>query len=412
MHIAVISYHSSPLDEPGSGDAGGMTVYVRNLADALAARGVTTDVFTRAQASGHSPVTFSPGVRVIPIEAGPPAPLPKGQLQVHIDEFVSGIRAFALSQRISYDLIHSHYWQSGLAGSALGRAWGVPLVHSHHTLGRVKNRFLAPGDAPEPIRRLDGEDKVIAAADVLVASTDDELEHLSSLYGASHDRLKTLHPGVDHSAFRPLDRHEARRELGLGPGAIMLFVGRLQRLKGAELALRATEELIPALDREVSLLLVGGASGPTGEQEVARLQQLARDLGIEDRVSFVGPQPHHRLPLYYNASDVVTVCSHSESFGLAALEAHACGIPVVGTPVGGLSHIVRDASSGYLVADRDPSVFAGRLKTLLSDADLHARFSAQAVGAAAAFSWDRAASDFIELYECLVREDSPEVCTC
>lgn len=412
MHVAVISYHSSPLDEPGSGDAGGMTVYVRNLADALAARGVTTDVFTRAQAPGRSPVTVSPGVRVVPIEAGPAAPLPKELLQGHIEDFVSGIRAFSLTQRISYDLIHSHYWQSGLVGTALGRAWGVPLVHSHHTLGRVKNRYLAPGDAPEPSRRLEGEDRVIAAADVLVASTDDELDHLSCLYGASHDRLKTLHPGVDHSVFRPLDRVLARRELGLKDGAIMLFVGRLQRLKGADLALRALEELVPALDRDVSLLLVGGASGPAGDDEVRRLRQLSRDLGIEESVTFVGPQPHHRLPLYYNASDVVTVCSYSESFGLAALEAHACGIPVVGTPVGGLSHIVRDGRSGYLVAERDAAVFAGRLKTLLSDSDLHSRFAAEAIDAAGRFSWERAASDFIELYECLVREDSPEACTC
>lgn len=412
MHLAVISFHSSPLDEPGSGDAGGMTVYVRNLADALAARGVTTDVFTRAQAPGRGPVTVSPGVRVVPVEAGPTEPVPKEQLQAHLAEFVGGIRAFALSQRLSYDLIHSHYWQSGLAGTALGRAWRVPLVHSHHTLGRVKNRFLAPGDRPEPALRLTGEDEVIAAADVLIASTIDELQHLSCLYRASHDRLKILHPGVDHSVFRPGDREAARAALGLGDAAVMLFVGRLQPLKGADLALRALEELVPALDREVSLLLVGGASGPGGEGEVARLGELARTLGVEDRVSFLGPQPHHRLPLYYNASDVVTVCSHSESFGLAALEAHACGIPVVGTPVGGLSHIVRDRSSGYLVADRDPAVFAARLKTLLSDQELHERFSKEAIDAASGFSWERAANEFLELYECLVREDSPEACTC
>lgn len=412
MHLAVLSFHSSPLDEPGSGDAGGMTVYVRSLADALAARGVTTDLFTRAQDARTTPITVSSGVRVVPIEAGPRAPVPKEELQPYLGDFVAGIRAFALSQRLSYDLVHSHYWQSGLAGTALAEAWGVPLVHSHHTLGRVKNRFLAPGDRPEPDHRLDGEDEVIAAADVLIASTDDELRQLTSLYGAAHDRLKTLHPGVDHRIFTPHDRVRARRELGLGDGAVMLFVGRLQPLKGAELALRALEELRPALDRDLSLILVGGASGPTGDTEIERLKQLARDLGVSNDVSFVGPQPHHRLPLFYSASDVVTVCSHSESFGLAALEAHACGIPVVGTPVGGLSHIVRDGRSGFLVAERDPSVFAARLKTLLSDDVLHSRFSAEALDAASAFSWDRAAVDFLELYECLVRADSPEVCTC
>ena len=412
MHVAVISYHSSPLQEPGSGDAGGMTVYVRSLAEALAARGVTTDVFTRAEASDRIPVTVSPGVRVVPIAAGPVAPVPKEDLQPHIKDFVSGIRAFAQTQRLSYDLVHSHYWQSGVAGTALSRVWGVPLVHSHHTLGRVKNHFLAPGDRPEPDLRLAGEDQVIAAADVLVASTDDELGYLSCLYGASHDRLKTLHPGVDHERFRPLDAAAARRELGLGPGAVMLFVGRLQPLKGADLALRALEELLPALDGKVSLVLVGGASGQGGAAEVDRLTALAESLGVSDRVSFVGPQPHHRLPLFYNASDVVTVCSHSESFGLAALEAHACGVPVVASPVGGLSHIVRDGRSGFLVARRDPAIFAARLKTLLSDRDLHARFSAEAIDAASGFSWSRTASEFVELYQCLVREDSPEVCTC
>lgn len=412
MRVAVVSYHSSPVEEPGSGDAGGMTVYVRRLAEALSRQGVTTDVFTRSTDGRRMPTILSPGVRVIPIEAGPQAPLPKEELQAHIDEFAAGIRAFATTQRISYDLIHSHYWQSGLAGAALSQAWSVPLVHSHHTLGRVKNRFLAPGDLPEPALRLAGEDDVIEAADVLIASADDELEQLSCLYGAPHDNLKTLHPGVDHDVFRPLDPREARRELGLGEGAVMLFVGRIQRLKGVDLAIRALAELVPALDEDVRLMIVGGASGPDGEAEIERLRALATSLEVHDHVEFAGPQPHHRLPLFYSAADVVTVCSHSESFGFAALEAHACGAPVVGTPVGGLSHIVRDGRSGYLIDSRDPSVFAARLKTVLSDPDLRSEFSERAIMSAAAFSWDVTAAEFLELYECLVREPSPEICTC
>ncbi len=412
MHAAVISFHSSPLDEPGSGDAGGMTIYVRRLAEALARRGLTTDVFTRAQGQLQRPVGISPGVRVVPITAGPDGPVPKEQLLGHLDDFVAGIRAFALSQRISYDLVHSHYWQSGLAATRLVQAWNVPLVHSHHTLGRVKNRFLAPGDHPESVLRLDGEDEVIDAADVLIASTDDELEQLACLYGASHDHLKTLHPGVDHHVFRPLDRAAARREVGVGDEAVMLFVGRIQPLKGIDLAIRALEQIVPALDREALLLVVGGASGRGGGDEIERLRRLAADLEVSDRVRFVGPQPHTRLPVFYSAADVVAVCSHSESFGFAALEAHACGAPVVGTAVGGLSHIVRDGRSGFLVPTRDPATFAAGLKTLLSDDDLRADFSRQALESASAFSWDRSASKFLELYECLVREDFPEICTC
>lgn len=412
MRVAVVSYHSSPIDEPGSGDAGGMTVYVRRLAAALADRGVMTDVFTRATGSGLGPVELSPGVRVVPVPAGPPVHLPKERLHDHLGEFVAGIRAFATAHRLSYDLVHSHYWQSGLAGAELQAAWGVPLVHSHHTLGKVKNRFLAPGDRPEPELRLAGEGEIISSADVLIASTDQEMEQLACLYGAPHDRLKTLPPGVDHRVFRPLDKSASRAELGLGEEAVMLFVGRIQRLKGIDLAISALDQLVPALDREAVLLVVGGASGADGDREIERLRALARSYEIEDRVRFVGPQPHDRLPLYYSACDVVTVCSHSESFGFAALEAHACGAPVVGTPVGGLSHVVRDGVSGFLVDGRDPAIFAARLKTVLADHDLQDAFAREAVRSAAAFSWDRSAESFLELYECLVFGEAPEVCTC
>lgn len=411
--IAVVAYHSSPLVEPGSGDSGGMTIYVRALADALSRLGVHTDVFTRANSPAREIVELSRGVRVISIPAGPPTSLPKPELRHHIDEFVAGVRTFALGQRISYDLVHSHYWQSGLAGKQLAGTWGVPLVHSHHTLGKVKNRFLAPGDAAEPQTRLEGEAEVIDSADVLIASTDEEWSQLTCLYGASHDRLKTLHPGVDHAVFRPGDGAEARARLGLLQNqAVMLYAGRIQRLKGLELAIRATEQLTSALDRELVLLLVGGASGPGGEDEMARLEDLAEDLGIAANVRFVGARPHHHLPVFYRASDVVVMCSHSESFGLAALEAHACGTPVVGTAVGGLSYIVRDGESGFLVDTRDPAEFAGRLKTVLSDDDLRASFDGAAARSSMSFSWDKTARSMLELYECLIEESFPEACVC
>jgi D-inositol-3-phosphate glycosyltransferase len=412
MNLAVLSFHSSPVEEPGVGDAGGMTVYVRRLAEALSAQGVATDVFTRATSDDRTPVVLSPGVRVVPISAGPSRPLPKEEIRSHLTEFALGIRAFSLAQRISYDLIHSHYWQSGLAATSLVDAWRVPLVHSAHTLGRVKNLFLAPGDSPEPEVRLLGEDRVIRAADVLVASTDGEVEQLTRLYRAPHDRVKTFHPGVDHSIFRPLDRAAARTRLGYGDEAVLLYVGRIQPLKGIDLAIQALEELVPVLERDVRLVVVGGASGSQGQREVTRLKRLASDLQIAEKVDFVGPHAHSALPTFYNAADVVTVCSHSESFGFAALEAHACGIPVVGTAVGGLSHVVRDGRSGFLVDSRDPSVFAARLKTLLSDQELQRSFSNEALRSSAKFSWDDVASAFLELYECLLRERSPEACVC
>lgn len=411
--IAVVAYHSSPLNEPGSGDAGGMTVYVRALARSLSERGFRTDIFTRATNDCPPVVEISPGVRVISIAAGPPGFVDKETQLGFLDDFVTGVAAFATAQRVRYDIVHSHYWQSGLAAKALAGRWHVPVVHSHHTLGKVKNRSLAPGDTPEPLIRLSGEAEVIAAADVLVASTEEECGQIAGLYGAPADRIKRLHPGVDHATFSPGDRAAARAELGLGSeDSVLLFVGRIQKLKGIDLAIRAMDQLLPALDRPTHLLIVGGASGREGGAEIDRLRDLAEELDVSSSIRFTGPQPHSRLAKYYRASDVLLVCSFSESFGLTALEAHACGTPVVGTPVGGLSHIVADGASGFLVESRDPAEFAARLKTLLADPDLQEDFSRCAHARSTAYSWESTADEFVELYECLLREDFPEVCTC
>ena len=411
--VAVIAYHSSPLAEPGSGDAGGMSIYVRGLAEAVARQGLRTDIFTRRADEGPSVVSVSEGVRVIAIDAGPSEPLEKEAQLAYVSDFVTGVRAFATAQRVRYDLVHSHYWQSGLAAKRLSTHWDVPLVHSNHTLGKVKNSFLAPGDTPEGERRLAGEAEVIEASDVLVASTDEELQQLASLYGASRDRLKTVYPGVDHGTFFPTgSRGTARAELGLTDEATLLYVGRIQPLKGLELAIRSLEELSGAIEREVILLVVGGASGRSGNEELKRLDELATSLGVADQVRFLGPRPHASLPYLYSAADVVVVCSHVESFGLAALEAQACGVPIVATAVGGLSHIVADGVTGYLVHERDPSVFAGHLKTLLTDDGLRHRFGAAALARSSSFDWDRSAAEFLELYECLAALEPPELCTC
>ncbi len=411
--VAVIAYHSSPLGDPGSGDAGGMTIYVKGLAAALARKGLRTDIFTRRDRPSPRTVEVTDGVRVISIDAGPPRSIPKSEQPAHLDEFTAGVRAFGTANRVRYDLVHSHYWQSGLAAERLSAAWSVPLVHSNHTLAKVKNQFLAPGEPPESELRVAGEARVIAASDVLVASTDSELEQLACLYGAPHDRLKTVYPGVDHALFRPpSDRDGARRALGLSDEATLLYAGRIQPLKGVDLAIRAIEELSGAVERDVVLLVVGGPSGPYGDIEIERLKDLARALGVDDKVRFLGPRRHESLPAIYGAADAVVVCSHTESFGFAALEAHASGVPVVATAVGGLSHIVGDGTTGFLIDERDPSVFAARLKTLLADDVLRSDFGAAAMTRAASFTWDLSASEYLELYECLAVATDPELCTC
>jgi D-inositol-3-phosphate glycosyltransferase len=412
MRVAVLAYHSSPLIEPGSGDAGGMTVYVREVARVMAKLGIRTDVFTRSISGRLEATDIFPTVRVVAIPAGPSGDVPKSDLTSYVSDFVEGVAGFAASEGLDYELIHSHYWQSGIVGKQLAERWDVPLVHSNHTLARVKNRHLPPGETPEPRARLDGEADVISVADTLIASTDEEWSDLACLYRASHDRIKRVYPGVDHSLFSPGSKSAARAELGLGDEAVLACVGRVQPLKGLDLALRAVEQLVPVLDRPVKLLVVGGASGPSGENEAKRLDALAADLGIQDAIRFEGPQPHDLTPTYYRAADALLVCSFSESFGLSALEAQACGTPVVGTDVGGLRHIVGDDLGGFLVETREPSELAGRLKTLLSDADLHRRSSAAATASSARFTWDRTARELGDLYECLITETLPELCTC
>ncbi|MEA2487439.1 MAG: D-inositol-3-phosphate glycosyltransferase [Actinomycetota bacterium] len=409
---ALIAYHSSPLTEPGSGDAGGMTVYIRSLADALLKRDIRTDIFTRAADDVPQVTHLAPGIRVVSIEAGPRSDIEKEQRIQYLDRFIEGVRSFGASEQIAYDFVHSHYWQSGVAGMTLAEGWEVPLIHSNHTLARVKNGYLAPGDRPEPALRIRAESSVIDSADALIASSEEEWRHLSCLYGASHDRIQTIQPGVDHRVFCPGDATEARHELGLGDEAVLLAVGRIQPLKGMELALRAVEQLVPVLDREVVLIVVGGPSGRDGDLELARLRTLASELGIADNVRFVGTRRHDDLPIFYRAADALVICSHTESFGLTALEAHACGTPVVATSVGGLREVVVDDRSGFLVEERDATEFATRLKTLLSDGALRTEFSSAAVDAAAGFSWDSAADQFADLYECLVEVGVSEACIC
>lgn len=405
--------HSNPLAEPGEGDAGGMTVYVRQMANSLAQRGIAVDIFTRRD-SGATPdqVQLRPGVRVIQVPAGDPS-LPKERLPAHLPEFTANLLAIVRRLNVEYDIVHSHYWLSGKVASIVSRRWGVPFVHTFHTLGLEKNRSRAPGDRPEPEGRLAGESRVIADACAIVASTPEERHSLVELYAAHPERIHLIPPGVDHAVFRPGDRELAKSELGFSGKKVMLFVGRLQPLKAADVAIQALWHLIDwgRLSRdEIRLVIVGGASGQSGPGELRRLRELVDRLNVGDAVEFVPAQPHTALPTYYQAADVCLVPSYTESFGLVALEAQASGVPVVASSVGGLHSIVRHGQTGFLVKVGAAESFAERAYRVLCDPALAANMGRLAVCSSGDFAWDRSASELHELYAAGVRSSdcSPE----
>jgi D-inositol-3-phosphate glycosyltransferase len=390
--VAVLSLHTSPLDQPGTGDSGGMSVYVRALSERLADRGVALDVFTRCSGRGVPQVEeVSPLVRVIQVQAGPCAPVGKEDLPTLLPEFAGGVLGAGEG---GYDLIHAHYWLSGSAGRVVKRAWDVPLVASFHTLGKVKN--LAHLDQPEPPPRLGGEHGVVREADLILAPTPAEAAHLVHLYGARPERIRVVPPGVDPERFRPRPARDAHRALGLDGLRVVLFVGRLQRLKGPDVAIRAFAEasrLRPDLLDEAVLVLVGGPSGPGDPvAEMRRLRNLGRQAGVADRVRFLDPVPHDELPSLYAAADAVLVPSRSESFGLVALEAQACGVPVLASAVGGLPYVVAEGETGFLFPPGDHAALADRLVQVLGHPELRARLSEGARRHASRFSWERTAN--------------------
>lgn len=409
--VAMLSVHTSPLDQPGTGDAGGMNVYVLETSRRLAELGVAVDVFTRATSSTLPPVVeVAPGVLVRHVVAGPYEGLAKADLPAQLCPFGSEVlRVEAQHEPGWYDLVHSHYWLSGEVGRVAASRWGVPLVHSAHTLAKVKNASLAEGDTPEPLGRLIGEDRTVAEADRLVASTPDEAHQLRTLYGAHEDQVVTVPPGVDLELFRMADASAARTRLGVPPDAVvLLFVGRIQPLKAPDVVLRAVPPLLeraPELRGRLRVMVVGGPSG-TGLDRPEALQKLASSLGIADLVRFEPPAPPERLADFYRAADVTVVPSHSESFGLVALESQACGTPVVAAAVGGLPTAVRDGVSGLLVDSRDPADFAAALDRLVTRPGLRARLALGARAHAERFSWERTAEGLLAAYKgALVRPD-------
>ncbi|MGI8308748.1 D-inositol-3-phosphate glycosyltransferase [Saccharopolyspora hattusasensis] len=400
---AVFSLHTSPLEQPGTGDAGGMNVYIAQTAKRLADAGTEVEIFTRATSSDIPPIAeLAPGVLVRNVVAGPFEGLDKNDLPSQLCAFAAGaLRVEARHEPGYYDIVHSHYWLSGQVGWLARERWGVPLVHTAHTLAKVKNANLAAGDSPEPRVRVLGEEQVVAEADVLVANTEFEAADLITRYGADPDEVVTIPPGVDLGCFTPGDRQAVRAGLDLPPDAMVLaFVGRIQPLKAPDVLLRATAELLarhPEIRDRLVVLVVGGPSG-SGLERPRALQELAVQLGITDVVRFLPPRNGVALADVYRAADVVAVPSHNESFGMVALEAQACGTPVVAAAVGGLPVAVDDGVSGLLVDGHGTGQWAEALGSLVLAPKLRARLTANAPAHAARFSWERTTESLLDTY--------------
>ncbi len=435
--VAMLSVHTSPLHQPGTGDAGGMNVYIVELSKRLADLGVEVEIFTRATASDLPPtVELAPGVLVRHVTAGPFEGLVKEDLPAQLCAFTHGVlRAEAGYRPGYYDLVHSHYWLSGQVGWLAAERWGVPLVHTMHTMAKVKNAALALGDTPEPPARIIGESQVVEAADRLIANTTEEANELAVHYGARSDQLSVVHPGVNLEVFRPatatpvgtvgdaLDhtctatapgshahadprttaaaRAEIRARLGLPVDAtVLLFAGRIQPLKAPDVLLKAVAELLerdPSLRERLVVPVVGGPSG-SGLARPESLHKLAAQLGISDVVRFRPPVGQAELADWYRAASALVMPSYSESFGLVALEAQACGTPVVAASVGGLPVAVRDGETGFLVQGHDPREWAHKLQHLVDAPALGLRMGAAAACHAANFGWTGAAAETIEVY--------------
>jgi len=396
--IAVISIHTSPTASLGQNANGGLNVYVHEVATAFSDRGIATDIFTRQQSPDDPAIEpLAELSRVIYLPAG--RGLDKFSLYNEVPAFASQVLDFAEREGISYDLLFSHYWLSGEVACLLRPHLAGGWAHVAHTLGLVKNRSLAAGARPEPPLRIRVEAEIAQQADLLIASTADESAELVRTYGAVPERVFVVPPGVDLSVFQPVDRDEARRKIGYGPGRLLLFVGRLERLKGVEVAIRALALLRDRNHDDVRLLILGEDSKDGDEGEKDRLKAVAADVGVRDRVDFLGSVAHHELPYFYSAADVCVMPSYSESFGLVGLEAQASGRPVVGSDVSGLRSVIRDQVSGYLIAGHDPAEYAERIGRLLEDPELAQQMGRRGRLLAQRYSWTRTADRLRELFE-------------
>jgi D-inositol-3-phosphate glycosyltransferase len=400
--IAVVSMHTSPTASLGQNANGGMNVYIREVCSAFSRCGIATDVFTRRVGADDPEVErMAPLSRLVYLPAGHDHS-DKYQLQHHVDEFAAEALAFIDDHKLDYQLLYSHYWLSGLVARSMKERLGLPWVHTAHTLGLVKNRQLAPYAKPEPAERIRAEREIAQEADLLVASTEDESNDLAVLHGADSDRIAVVAPGIDLATFFPMPKRDARRKIGFPGQRLLLFVGRLERLKGVETILRA---LALAADRrhdDVRLLVLGEDSRDAEQSEKDRLRELAAELGIADRVEFLGSVAHHELPYFYAAAEACLMPSYSESFGLVGLEAQACGCAVIASNVAGLASVVRDGVTGYLVDGHDPAEWADRIMRLLNDPENAEQMGRRGVLLAQRFPWERAADKVWAAMEPLV----------
>lgn len=409
----MLSYHTCPLATLGGKDTGGMNVYVRDLTRELGRRGLSVDVFTRSQ-DEHQPHVkeeLGYGNRVVHIPAGLEVPLPKETLYAHVPEFVGGVREFARSHGAGYDLIHSHYWLSGVAARSLRAAWNVPFVQMFHTLGHMKNRVALNPDELEGNLRIGIETELLRQADQIIAATPAELAQMQWLYRADVSRVTVIPPGVDLEHFYPRPAGEAKARLGLRPEyKLLLFVGRIEPLKGVETLLQAVARLRQQgmCDcQQMYLAIIGGAADDSPgarNAELERLKGLRDALGIADVVTFLGPRDQDSLPEYYAAAEAVIMPSHYESFGMVALEAMACGTPVIASEVGGLAFLVKDGETGFHVPDRDPALLAERICAIITDPILRLELGQQASAHAQAYGWRVIADQIVAVYESVLRQ--------
>lgn len=408
MRVAMLSYHTCPLATLGGKDTGGMNVYVRDLARQLGVMGISVDVFTRSQ-DEHVPHVLHDlgyGNRVVHVPAGPEVPRVKEELVTYLPEYVSGILDFTSVKNLTYDLIHSHYWMSGIAALDLKDHWGVPVIHMFHTLGLMKQRVAQSTEEAEGEYRLKGEQEVLQLADWIIAATQAELAQLQWLYQANTQKVVVIPPGVDLSRFYPIPCDEAKEFIGVPPcDRMILFVGRIEPLKGIDtlieaIALMHGEGVFSK--QSLCLAVIGGEPGATEETmsaEMARLQEMCDQYGLSDLVTFLGKRSQDTLPYYYSAAEAVVVPSQYESFGMVALEAMACGTPVVASQVGGLAFLVQDGVTGYTVPVSEPAALAERLTALISDALLRERLGRQAAAFAREYRWEVIANRLVDVYK-------------
>ena len=408
INIAMLSYHTCPLAILGGKNTGGMNVYVRELTRFLGQEGVHADVFTRSQDEHVPSVSHDLGYfnRVVHIPAGPEYDLPNEKIWGYTDAFAEGIVEFAKRKGIRYDLIHAHYWMSGRVGAILKTHWNVPMLQMFHTLGLMKQQIARSADEFEGDYRIVGETEVMSAADRIIAATEAEFDQLRSLYGVNPEKITIIPPGVDTHHFYPIPQDEAKEAIGIPvQDRMALFVGRIEPLKGLDTLVRAmsiVKNTCKSFRCPHYLVIIGGDPEEDPDEmsaEMARIQSLCQDLGLNEMILFLGKRGQATLPYYYAAAEVVVMPSHYESFGIVALEAMACGTPVIASRVGGLAHLIQDGQTGYTIPMQDPNALAEKLRLVFVDTELRARLSAQAVDYAQGFRWESITQQIHQVYQ-------------